>query len=998
MPAEPVREISVEVDINGARYSRKVEARTTLWELLSEKLRLPGTVRSCNRGTCGVCTVLVEGRPYYSCHLLAGDVNGKRITTIESGESDRIVSALQSAAYVCHAAQCGYCTAGWLLAAKTLLERSLDITEGDVKDVLAGHLCRCGAYKSITRAILLAADQLKSGKTDLQPATEHSTIVAMPMVRDYSTGGGHTGSETLVEGDANITTVKWQGHPPVGLGIIGRPVPPLPEVSMPKIRGRAEYATRVVPDSSLYAAVLGSPHPRAVIKNIDTSRALSIPGVHLILTCENSPATNPLGRELNYQGDLVAVAVAESEDIAEDAVESLDIEYEKLPHVGSLEEALRPDAAVLKQEGNLLHVSEDDPAHCTDATARWRHGDVERGLAEADVVREYTYRYGGSTVLPMQPVSGVAGWDGKTLTFYGMAQGINASRRQLSQWLGIEGKNIRYIDRWNGGTFGARMTLRPLDGLIAHAAMVTGRPVKYSLSISSELSQVALKPEVMQKFTVGAKKDGTIVALKCDAYQTVGHTDRAPTAGTPLNESARDQFLLYGVRIPNWELSSYCYKTNTPEVGAARSNTQQEFKLGFECMMDELAEEFGKDPLEYRLRFVSRPGDVLSPAKDWGGEFGKKVELKEGGLTFDSYASVEVIREGAQAFGWEHRSYADIGKGGVCTGIGVAVVDHHGGQLGWREAEAGFERSKGDVFNAEIVLDSDGIITLKNVQPESGTDHDTSIAQTISELLGYKSIGNIRLLWGDSDIGVESAAWFGGRTNTLQGGAVLVAAEKLLENLTSRASAFLGVPAGELEVSDGVIHVRGDSEKKVSFAELARNAGGTIRQWGVTKTGPGKGRALVRSVGACFAEVEVNILTGVWRVKRMVFVQDAGKVINPLLSEGDMDGAFIQGLNTTSDAMPWDRTSPGHMLAGMAFLSYRMPTIREVPDGMKHVFVESLEPRWYYGYKSFGETAIGAVPSAIVNAIYNATGVRIREHPITPERILAEIRKSALSG
>ncbi len=998
MTSEPVRKLSVEVNINGTPHKSEVESRTTLWELLSEKLHLTGTVRSCNRGTCGVCTVLVDGRPFYSCHLLAGDVNGKSLTTIESLQSDRIVSTLQKAAYSCHAAQCGYCTAGWMVAAKTLLEKRLDVTEQDVKETLAGHLCRCGAYKSITRAILEAAEELRSGKGDAAPSTDHSVIVPMPMVRDYSTGGGHGKSQTLIEGDERIVTVKWQGHPPAGLGIIGKPIPPLPEVSKPKISGSAEYATRVVRDGMLYAAVLGSPHPHARIRRIDASKAGSIQGVHLVLTCENAPEKNPLGRELNFQGDIVAVSFAESEDIAEDALDAIEVDYEKLPHVGSLDDALKPDAYPLRLDGNMLHIDEEDPAYCADATARWSHGSVEKGFADSDIIREFTYRYGGSTVLPMQPLSGVAEWDGGTLTFHGMAQGINASRRQLSQWLGIDGKNIRFVDKWNGGTFGARMTLRPLDGLIAHAAIVTGRPVKYSLPISSEISQVALKPEVLQKFSVGAKKDGTIVALKCDAYQTVGFTDKTPTAGTPLNESARDQFLLYGVHIPNWQLTSYCYKTNTPQVGAARSNTQQEFKLGFECMMDELAEEFGRDPLEYRLRFVSRPGDVLSPASDWGSEFGKKIELENGGLKFDSYASVEVIREGEKTFEWEHKAYADIGKGGVCRGVGVAVVDHHGGQLGWREGEVGFERSKGDVFNAEIVLDSAGTITLKNVQPESGTDHDTSIAQTISELLGYKSIGKIRLLWGDSEIGVDSAAWFGGRTNTLQGGAVLVAAEKLLGDLRTRAAAFLGAGAGELEIEDGVVHVKGSRERSVSFAELARHAGGTIRQWGVTKTGPGKGRALVRSVGACFAEVEVNIMTGVWRVKRIVFVQDAGKVINPLLSEGDMDGAFIQGLNTTADGIPWDRTAPGHLLAGMAFLSYRMPTIKEVPDEIRHVFIESLEPRWYFGYKSFGETAIGAVPSAIVNAIYNATGVRIREHPITPERVLEEMRRKVLSG
>ncbi len=995
MSLNSVERINSEFSVNGKSYRAEFEARTTLWEVLSEKLGLVGTPRSCNQASCGACTVLVDGDPIYSCHILASDVIGKEIVTIEGLGSKDKPDILQQTGYNNHAAQCGYCTSGWIVAARALLTRNHSPTVEEIKEALGGHLCRCGTYLAIVRSVLEASQLSGTAGKIPQASADHSRVFSMPMERDYSTGGGHFPGDTLIEGDRKIATKKWQGYPPKDLNLVGHAYPAVREISFPKFLGKAEYATRVVLPDSLYAKFLGSPHPHARIRNIDAGEAESLPGVKLILTCMNAPSSNPMSKELMYEGDIVALVVAESEHQAEDAIDAIKVDYETLPHVVSVEQALSPDAVKLRPEGNLLQTQKEDPAYCPGATAKWQHGDVEEGFLNSDLVKEFTYHFRGATIVPLQPVSGVARWEGDKLTFWGMSQGIHNAQGMLAKWLGVAPSDVHYIDRWNGGTFGARMVLHPLDGLVAYAAKVTNRPVKYMLNKREELGQISVKPEVVSKFKVGLNtKEKSIVSIRYETFQIAGNLDVPPGGGGPMNESARDELILYGTNIPNWEFKAYCYKSNTPPVGASRSNTQQEFKWAFECVMDEVAELLNVDPVEFRLKFAARPGQKLAPISDWGKEFTQKPEVEKGSLTFDSYASREVIEEGAKAFGWNRRK-KEPGQmtGRFVTGIGMSISDHHGGHLAWKEGEEGYAISQGEEFSSEIELDSGGDVLIRNAMSESGTDHDTGIVQTVGEILGFTSLQNIHVEWGDSDIDLKTGMWLGGRTNTLQGGAALAAAEKLKEDLLKRGAASLGVDVSGLLLKEGFVSTA-DGAMKISFGELAASAGGHIRHDGHTRTGTGKGRALIRSVGACFVEVEVDILTGAYKIKRLVDTHDSGKVINPLLAESEMDGAFLQGLNATAESLPWDSEAPGRALYSVGFLSYRMPTFMEVPEQVDHIFVDSLEPRWYFGYKSFAETTIGAVPSAITNAIYNAVGIRIREHPISQDRVLSELREA----
>ena len=840
----------------------------------------------------------------------------------------------------------------------------------------------------------------------------HSTVViSQPMVRDYSTGGGHLPGDTLVEGDEQIVTRKWQGYPPENLNVIGHSMPPMPEVSIPRFTGTAEYATRVWFPDMLYARFLTCPHPHARIQRLDTTRAERMPGVAYVLTYQNAPPTtrlpiapgNPLGQEFGLQGEVVAIVTAETEDLAEDAIDAIEVEYEILPSVQNLEEAMSVNAPDLNSgAGNMMRVFENDPHYDPNATWVSNHGNVEQGFADADVIREFSYYFGGAVSVPMQPCGSVARWEGDKLTFWGMSQSIYPARAGLAAALGIDPDNIRFIDKYNGCTFGAaRAGSELFYPFVAHLARQTGRPVKLMLPKDIELAHIQIKPELVTNFKVGATAEGRIIALTHEVHVSAGDSNPGEFTGIGLasGEISKNTTELYTSEVPHWESTWYSYRTNGPRPGPSRSYTQQEVKWAWEGMMDEMAEAVGIDPLQFRLMHVSKPGNSLSPARDWHAQdLGARYEVENGAIKYDSFASVEVLEEGAKAIGWDQRNPVAGGNPGrFKRGIGVAASQHHSGQMGYQEGETGFQKQveagNRQIYGAELELGADGDVIMKDALPDSGSNHDTGLAHVVAEMLGFTTRNRIRVVWGDTAVTPPSQEWWGGRTITLQGAATFNAADKLRKDLLDRAADALQVDAADLEIRDGVISSTEDPEVQTTFAELARAAGGSIRQLG-RGISMGQGRAMSKGVGACFAEVEVDTWTGDWRFLRGVYSHDTGLVINPLVAEADMEGSLVESTQIATDSIPWDREFPGTRHYSVGYLSYRLPTIMDVPE-QTQVFVNSLEPRWFYGVKSFSETAIGAVPGAIANAIYNACGVRLRAHPITRDKIMAGLKANA---
>ena len=825
----------------------------------------------------------------------------------------------------------------------------------------------------------------RTPKRKIEAGLHSAIIVNQPMVRNFSTGGGHSPGDTLVEGDEKIVTKKWQGYPPQNLNVVGKPQPPLAEVAIPRYTGKAEYATRISFPNMLFAKLLTSPHPRARVRKLDATKAAQMPGVAYILSAQNAPKTYPFPEELFFQGSIVAIVAAETEDLAEDAVEAIDVDYEVLPFASSLSQIMSGNAPDLSQ-GRGQRRGNTAPSVV-------QYGDVEKAFQDADIIKEFTYYYAGGVVAPLQPCGSVAKWDGDKVTVWGHGQGIYPPRAIIARGLGIDPKNVRFINKWNGGTFGGvRQASEKFYPWVAYIAKMTGRPVKLTLTKDQELAHMQVKPENIQKFKVGAKKDGRIVV--CQREYFVNNGERSGGGG---GNGGRSELYLHVV--PNWKEIGHDYRTNSMTIGASRSNMQQEFKFGWEQMMDEMAEAVGMDPVQFRLLNVQKPGTKVSLASG-GPTMAPVPEIENGFLTYDSFASVEVMEEGMKAIGWDKRNPVPGGNPGrVKRGFGVALSQHHAGRVGYHEGEVGFERvvkrGGADVYESEIELNAEGNIILRFAQPDSGTNHGTGIAMAIAEILGFTNLRHIRLLWGDSDLAPPAPGWNSGLTTQLQGGALCTAADKLRKDLLNRASELLKVDIGRLQIRDAVISSKDDTKKAVTFAALARSNEGRVIRQHASCCHPGAiGRAMNRGIGACFVEVEVDTWTGNWRFIRAAYCHDTGNVINPLLAEADMNGSLVQSSQVATEAIPWDREFPGTRHFSVGYLSYRLPTIMDVPE-QTQVFVNSLEPRWYFGTKGFAETAIGAPPGAIANAIYNACGVRIREHPITKEKIMAGLKAKA---
>jgi CO/xanthine dehydrogenase Mo-binding subunit/aerobic-type carbon monoxide dehydrogenase small subunit (CoxS/CutS family) len=981
----PMTKEKAQFMINGKLHMAEYEARTTLWEVIAVKMGLTGTNRSCNRASCGACSVLVDGSPIYSCHTLATEAAGRKILTIEGVGDEKNLHPLQRIGHLRVAADCGFCTAGWVVTAKGLLDKNPNPTEDQVKAALAGHICRCSAYPNIIRTVLDSAAVLRGSKAEIEPAPESIIHIKMPMVRDYSTTGGHLPGAEVLEGARKTVTKKWQGYPPQNLNVLGKPLPPLPEVSIPRFTGKAQYASRVWFPNLLYVKFLTSPHPHSRIKNIDTSAAEKMPGVVSILTYKNAPRPKgpapaglrsmpePLPQELNLQGEAVAIVAAETEDLAEDAAAAIQVEYEVLPFASTLKDAMAVDAPDLRGgKGNLLRHA-DSPSKFPNATWAAEQGDIEKGFAEADVIKEFTYHFAGGVSVPIQPSGSVAKWDGDQLTFWGMGQGIYPPRAALASALGIDPSKVRFINRWNGSTFGAaRMAAERFYPLIAHIAKAAGRPVKVMLPKDQELAQLVIKPETITKFKVGVKRDGSITAIHHEVYVSVGELEFGVHADGPGN--AFNQLELYTSQVPHWRSLWCAYRSNAPRPGPSRSHIQQETKWSWENMMDEMAEVAGLDPVQFRMMHITqlKPGDARHP--------------------YESFASAEVLEEGVKAFGWEKRNaVAGSAPGRFKRGFGIGMSQHHGGLMGYHEGEEAFQKLAAapgaNVFGTELELAADGNVTMKIALPDSGSNAATALAHLVAEMLGFTNRDRIRLIWGDTGMTPSSDEWYGGRTITLQGAAISSAADKLRKDLLARAAAALAVDAGKLQIRDGVVASTEDPTKRTTLAALAKANNGVIRQTGRGVAGGERG-ASNKGVGACFVEVEVDTWTGNWRFVRATYVHDTGLVINPLVAEADMVGSLIESTQVATDAIPWDREFPGTRHYSVGYLSYRLPTIMDIPK-QTQVYIDSLEPRWFYGIKSFSETSIGAVPGAIANAIYNACGVRLREHPITREKIMA---------
>lgn len=738
---------------------------------------------------------------------------------------------------------------------------------------------------------------------------------------------------------------------------VGKPVPMLDAEA--RVRGTVPYAVNLRLPGMLVARVLRSPLPHARILRIDTSAAEAIPGVVAVLTAADldkpgapkrlfgqmTPDQQVVaGDKVRYVGDPVALVAAETEAAAEAALEAIEVDYEELPAVFDPLEAMQPGAPVIHEghpDNVLLH-------------AKIRHGDLEAGFAEADEIIEETFTSPVAQQTSLEPHVAAAQWEDGRLTVWSAAQSPYIVRRVLAEMFGLEPEAIRIVVPPLGGGYGGKGHVRIEPMVAALAWKVGGRPVKLTLSRAEEFVTVTKHYAVIRMKT-GVKRDGTLAARQVTAYWGAGGYADA----SPLLVRAAVTRVVGPYRIPAVHVDSYAIYTNLPPAAAYRGAMSSQGTWAYESHMDTIAHRLGMDPLELRLKNLLRDGDIFCTGEE-----------------MHDVHFVECLEDVARRLGWGQPF--DRGSGTRRRGRGLAVM---------MKSTVPTSRSE-----CRMEVDAQGTLTLYTSTVEMGQGAHTALAQIAAEAVGA-ALESIRVVGPDTAVTPFDTMTAASRSTNMMGTAVLRGGERLRQRLLELAAPLLESPPESLAVAEGHIFVRDHPEERVSFAEvLARHGLERLEARGEhetrggldPETGQGIGSPHYhQGAGAC--EVEVDTETGKVRILRYTAASYAGRVVNPALARLQNDGNVVYGLGPTLlEELVFDNGQP----INTNLSDYMIPSFLDIPERLESAALE-VEGGEFHG---IGEMTLPPVAPAVANAIYDAVGVRIRDLPITAERLLRALR------
>jgi 4-hydroxybenzoyl-CoA reductase subunit alpha len=942
----------VKINVNGRWYSRGVKANSTLQNFLRLECGLTGTKKGCELGVCGACTVLLDGEAVNSCMILAVEVDGSDVLTIEGlGGKDGELHPLQKA-FVKHGAiQCGYCTPGVVMAAYKLIQDNPEPSVEEIKSALGGNLCRCTGYKRIIQAIL--------------------------SWRDYE--------------DVPLDTKGI--HPPdqdrPDLSIVGKDRTRYDAPA--KVAGRAVYTADILLPGMAFGKILTSTVPHGIIKSIDTSEAESMPGVLCVFTGKDVPDTrfgvsparydeHILAKErVRYVGDEVAAVLAEDEETAERAVSRLKVEYEELPAVFDPLEAYEEGAPV-------IHPEEERFARNVNTKVDWNFGDVEKGFAEADLVKEMSFQGQRTYQAPIEPHCSLAQVEhhGDKVTLWSSTQVPHYLHHMLSRTLGIPQGKIRVIKPAVGGGFGGKAETTKLDLLSILFAKKTGRPVQMKYSRREMFYHHRGRHAQHMRMKLGMTKDGKITAVQSRIFLDGG----AYTSFGVITAYYAGSMLPTLYHFPAYRYEGFRMYTNLPACGAFRGHGVPQPRFAFESLLDECADELGLDPIDVRLVNAMDPNTRTI----------NELEV----LSCELKATLKQAREKS---GWdEKRKPGVLPKGPrIARGIGVGSGGFVSG-AGYPIYRSDFPHS-----NAVIRVHEDGTaVTLFIAAADIGQGSDTILPQIAAEELGIE-YEDVWMAPCDSTLSPIDLGAYSSRVTLMGGNAVRMAARDIKHRLAVFAGRQLGCDPHSLTFRNGKIFVEqgGSVLASMDWRDAASKwfgANGPLvgtgcyqpppKLGGKYKGGP-VGTSPAYSFGTTVAEVEVDLETGKVRVVDIVDFHDSGTVINPTAYHGQVEGAVVMSLGET--LLERVIHEPDGRIRNPNLHEYLIPTIAETPE-IFSAAVESYEPRGPFGAKEVGEGATLPVLGAIANAIHHATGVRVTELPITPEKVLAGIKKLKAEG
>lgn len=910
--------------LNGNPVQVEIDASEMLLEVIRRKIGLVGTKQGCGRGDCGACTVIVDQAVINACIYPAMRVQGRKLITIEGIGTLENPHPIQTAFVDVGAVQCGYCIPGMVISAKCLLDKNPSPSMDEIKLALSGNLCRCTGYTKIIEGVQRAAELLK-GKTFIRE--EKGNPVGLRMGR--------------LEG-------------------------------IEKAIGLTKYGADLTRKGILSVRVLRSPYPHARIKGIDTSEAERFAGVVGVVTAKDIPGRNLVGTtpafkdqpilvgdKTRYVGDPIAAVAAISEEIAEEALGKIEVDYEILeptldPHLGLEEQS--PKVHEDHKDGNLLYLR------------KILKGDVEKAFMASDVSVEGTFTSPFIEHAYIEPEAGIAYLDEEgRIVVHSSGQDAHYYQEEISKLLAIPIDKIRVIQAPTGGAFGGKIDIS-VQGVLALLAYKFRKPMKWVYSREESFLASGKRHPYHIQCRAGATKDGKLTAIDYDVVSDSGSYcswGRAVMTRAGVHCTGPYYF-------PNVRYIGKLVYTNNPYGTAMRGFGVPQITMAIEAHMDALAEKLRIDPLIFRIQNALEPGLELATGRGLTASVGIKACFKalEAFYNKEKQSIREINEKRIKESSPKRRG---IGVSGMWFGIGYTGMPNPAG--------------------ARVELEKNGKIVVYTGACDVGQGSTTTLAQISASEFGVP-LKWIEIVSGDTAFTSNTNITCASRQTYISGNAVKMATGNLKKVVIDVAAKILGDKTNNIEIGDGFLYSEQFPDKRLLLKEVyfffKREGIPTVYDAffdpcvvKLDENGQGFPYSTY-AFGAHVAVVEVNEETGETKVLKVGAAHDVGRAINPLSLEGQIQGGILMGLGYALQ----EEFIPG---LTKNFKSYAIPTIWDMPE-IIHVIVEDPEPTGPFGAKGIGEPVLIPTAPAIVNAVYNATGVRIFDLPLTPERVLRSMK------